>query len=104
MKIELTAEDRALDVRKEYEDTRIAIEFLKNSRLEVPEEAGVMLSLMKRCIAAEETIAAIAKRTEQWCRHEGQCGEAESALRSCFAWSHGGSIAEYLDTPSEVAK
>ncbi len=29
MKIELTAEDRALDVRKEYEDTRITIELLK---------------------------------------------------------------------------
>lgn len=26
MKIELTAEDRALDIRKEYEYTRVAIE------------------------------------------------------------------------------
>lgn len=57
MKIELTAEDRALDVRKMFEETNGVIELLKNSRIEVPGEAGVMLSLMKRCIVAEETIA-----------------------------------------------
>lgn len=57
MKIELTTEDRALDVRKMFEETNAAADYLVKEGMKLPPEVHDMRSLMKRCIVAEETIA-----------------------------------------------
>lgn len=61
--IELTDEERALDIQGIYDETDVAIQILKN----VPREAIEMRTILRRCIVAEELLkisAASAGETE----------------------------------------
>lgn len=79
MKIELTAEDRALDVRKMYEETNAAVGFLGQQGMKIPEEAYQMQSLLRRCVVAEETLRSI---REDAVVYLSGTGEGESITRA----------------------
>lgn len=66
MKIELTAEDRALDVRKAYEGMNVVSDYLAKEGMKLPPDFQEIQSLIRRCLVAEETLNDIAMRLSPW--------------------------------------
>lgn len=77
----LTPEELALDVSAKLDETDLAITLLKNSKLDIPDEAIELRTIMRRCLWAERQLAEIDKLRE--------CQDGYEAIRKLFFYKYG---------------